>query len=185
MGTKRPTGEGALLPEDIRSLPRLPLFVALENVRSAFNVGSIFRTSDAVRLGGLVLAGYTARPPNEKLAKTALGSELAVPWEGVEDGALAVRALRSRGARVLAVERTDRSRSLYEVDLSPPLGLVLGNEIEGIGEACLAECDGEIDLPMAGLKNSINVATAYGIVVYEVWRRWGLEGALGPGRITV
>lgn len=185
MGTKRPTSEGALLPEEVLRLPRLPLFAALENVRSAFNVGSIFRTSDAVRLGGLVLAGYTARPPSEKLAKTALGAELAVPWEGASDGLEAIRLLRARGLRILAVERTDRSRSLYDADLAGPLGLVFGNEIDGVGEACLAECDGELEIPMAGLKNSINVATAYGIVVYEIWRRRGIAREVEGGRITV
>ncbi|MBI4616434.1 MAG: RNA methyltransferase [Planctomycetes bacterium] len=175
--SKRPTADRPLLPEHVRGLPRLPLAAVLEDIRSAFNVGSVFRTSDAVRVGRLVLAGYTARPPNAKLAKTALGSQDAVPWMGAADGPSAVRALRGDGYTVYAVELTCRSIPLWEIDLPRPLALVFGNETAGVSEETLALCDGDLELPMAGIKNSINVATAFGIAVFEIWRRWGGEAA--------
>ncbi|MEX1138753.1 MAG: RNA methyltransferase [Bacteroidota bacterium] len=158
-------------PGEISRLQRLPLFALVENIRSLYNVGSIFRTADAVLLGKLILTGYTPIPPRKEIEKTALGATATVPWEYHKDPLEALRTLRASGVRVVGLEHTDRSvpyTSLQPADF--PLCLVLGNEITGISQPVLNECDGAIEIPMHGLKHSLNVAVAFGISVYELAR---------------
>lgn len=160
-------------PEALSDVHRVPLCGVLDNVRSLYNVGSIFRTSDAVMVRELVLTGYTPRPPRREIDKTALGSTKTVPWRYVPDVTDALSLLRSEGWSICAVEVTDRSTSIYEFDDLPtePLVLVFGNEITGISDRALPLCDRSIEIPMYGTKHSLNVAVAYGIAVYEIARR--------------
>lgn len=157
--------------DEIAGLRRLPLFAIAENIRSLYNVGSIFRTADAVLLGKLILTGYTPTPPRKEIEKTALGATSTVPWEYCKDPVDAIRAVRTSGVRVVCLEHTDRSvpyTTLQPTDF--PLCLVLGNEITGISQRVLDESEGAIEIPMQGIKHSLNVAVAFGIAVYELAR---------------
>jgi tRNA G18 (ribose-2'-O)-methylase SpoU len=169
--------------EGPRLASAMPLVAVLDNIRSAFNVGSIFRTSEAVRLEHLHLCGITPYPPNEKLDHTALGTAHRVSWTHHLDARAVVRDLRASGRAVWGVELGPSSRSLFELRAPSPLALVFGHETAGVDPHVLAACDAVVAIPMRGRKNSLNVATAYGIVVFEILRQWELGGwsGLRPG----
>jgi tRNA G18 (ribose-2'-O)-methylase SpoU len=153
--------------------PRVPLVVVIDNVRSLYNIGSIFRTADGVMLERLVLTGFTPRPPRKEIEKTALGATKTVPWEYVRHPADAVRACRERGYRTACLELTNDSRSLHTAASSDlPLCLVVGNEITGVSAEAMAECETAFEIPMFGMKQSLNVAVAFGIAVFELGRIW-------------
>lgn len=146
--------------------------IVLDNVRSMYNVGAFFRTADAVRLERLVLCGITAHPPQEGIAKTALGAEQSVPWEYEMDTLVALRRYAARGYEIVAVETGAPSEDLFEWRPRWPVCVVFGNEVDGLGEGLLAVCGRRVRLPMYGEKNSLNVATAGGVVAYELLRKW-------------
>jgi 23S rRNA (guanosine2251-2'-O)-methyltransferase len=161
--------EQRMTQDEALAAERHPVVGVLEDFRSLYNVGSCFRTADAMLLRKLVLAGYTPTPPRKEIAKTALGATDSVPWEYVRDSAEAVRNLKREGYRVYALEITDTSRRLDDLGaIDYPIALVLGNEIAGVGAATLAECDGAIEIPMYGVKHSLNVAVAFGIAVWKL-----------------
>ena len=163
----------AIAPERPPPRPRLPIHVVLDNLRSAFNVGSIFRTSDAGLIERLHLCGMTPRPPHPRLARTALGAEDFVPWSHDKEAMAAVDRLRERGIPIVAIEPTERAVPHCQFDWPRPVALVLGHEVRGIQAPVLERCDAAVRIPMLGAKNTINVATAYGVVLYELLRRWG------------
>jgi len=157
----------------IGETPALPVTVLLDSIRSLYNVGSIFRTSDAVRIEKLVLTGFTPIPPRKEIDKTALGATQSVAWEYSRDPLEPLRRLKHQGIRLCALELTDRSvpyDTLAPTDF--PLCLVVGNEISGVSGAVLEMCDTGIELPMAGIKHSLNVAVAYGVAIFELARIW-------------
>ena len=152
----------------LRSMPRFPITAVLENIRSLHNVGSIFRTSDGAGIEKLILSGYTGYPPDPKIGKTALGSVESVPWERVPNQFEAVSGLRSRGCRIIALEHTRNSVSYREAAYDFPACIVLGNEVRGITDELLGLCDMAVEIPMFGLKQSLNVSVAYGILAYHM-----------------
>jgi tRNA G18 (ribose-2'-O)-methylase SpoU len=166
-----PGGEQSTL-EEVLDLPRHPIIGVLDRIRSAHNVGSIFRTADGARLQELVLCGYTPTPPHKHLSKTALRAVESVPWRHFENVEMALDDLKARGVQVLGMEFTDMSTSLYEFDLKFPVALIVGNEAEGLSSEVLARCDAVVHLPMHGLKTSLNVSVAFGVAAYEVLRRF-------------
>jgi tRNA G18 (ribose-2'-O)-methylase SpoU len=170
--------------EALQSEPRLPITVLLDNIRSLYNVGSIFRTSDGGRIARLILTGYTPHPPRKEIAKTALGATESVPWEYVRDPLEAVARLKAQGVRICALEHTSASVPYYTVGKDAfPLCLVVGNEITGVSAAVLAEADMAVDIPMFGMKQSLNAAVAYGVALYEFVRiARGDLGATPPPR---
>ena len=157
---------------DRPELPRNPVHIIVDNLRSAYNVGSIFRTSDAGAVEHIHLCGMSAHPPHKKIEKTSLGSFEYVPWTYYERTSDAVDGLHDQGIAVVAVETTDKAISHIEYDWPKPVAIVFGNEVNGINERILKRCDATVCIPMLGYKNSINVATAFGIVLYEVLRQW-------------
>ena len=159
-------------PGELPALPRNAVHVVLDNLRSAFNVGSIFRTADAGRVEHLDLCGMTAHPPNVKLQKTALGAFDYVPWSYYETTETAVERLRSQGIPLVAVEVTDHAVGHTAFPWPNPVAIVFGHEVDGIQRAVLQECDHMVCIPMHGHKNSINVATAFGVILYEILRQW-------------
>jgi 23S rRNA (guanosine2251-2'-O)-methyltransferase len=164
--------EQRLTPEEAIATKRHPVAGVIEDVRSLYNVGSCFRTADAMLLERLVLTGYTPTPPRKEIAKTALGATETVPWEYIRDPVEAIRRLKETGYRVYALEITSNSQPLGQlVDPGYPLALVVGNEIAGVGQASLDECDGAIEIPMFGVKHSLNVAVAFGIAAWELVKR--------------
>jgi len=166
--------DSPLSPAMFQKIPRNPVFVILDNIRSAFNVGSIFRTADGVLVSKLYLCGITAHPPHPKLEKTALGVLPFVPWEYRESTEEAISEMQAQGIRVVALETTDQSRCIWEYRFSVPICLVLGNEVTGLSESVLSMADEVVEIPVMGYKNSINVAVAFGIAVAEIQRQhWG------------
>ncbi len=140
----------------------------LENVRSLWNVGSIFRTADGAGIGRLILAGITGRPPRPEITKTALGAEEAVSWEHIADPEEAVARVRALGYRVLALENHPHAVPLASAASKGRICLVVGHEVAGISPALLTAADQVLALPMRGLKGSLNVAVAFGIAAYAL-----------------
>ena len=165
-------GSDRMTLEEARIAPRFPIFAVLDQIRSAHNVGSMFRTADGAGIAELLLCGYTPTPPHRHLSKTALGAVDVVPWRHCETVTDAIEIIKEQGTQILAVERTESSIPLYDFDLKFPVALVMGNEVDGLSEATMACCDATVHLPMYGLKNSLNVSVAFGIVAYEVVRRY-------------
>ena len=159
--------------EERPSIPRNPLHMVLDNLRSAYNVGSAFRTADAGAVAHLHLCGMSAHPPHKKIEKTSLGAFEYVPWTYYERTSSAVEALRELGIPVIAVEVTEDAVPHTSFVWPKPVAVVFGNEVDGIAEKTLRRCDAVVKIPMLGFKNSINVATAFGIIQYEILRQWG------------
>jgi tRNA G18 (ribose-2'-O)-methylase SpoU len=152
---------------------RLPVTVIVDNVRSLYNVGSIFRTSDGVLLERLILTGFTPVPPRKEIDKTALGATQSVPWEYIREPADAVHLLKKAGYKACCLELADAMMPYYGiVPKDFPLCLVIGNEITGVSKSALAACDTALEIPQYGIKQSLNVAVAYGIAVFELNRIW-------------
>lgn len=156
--------------------PRIPLYLICENIRSLWNVGSIFRSADGAGIAKIFLCGYTGCPPRPEIAKTALGAENYVPWEAVTDPAKAVALLAREGIPVYVLEQTTGSSSLWEAPLALPMGLVVGNEVEGVTPQLVSMADGALEIPLLGRKESLNVAVACGIALFEIARRVGIAG---------
>lgn len=160
--------------EEIRRGPRRPIHLILDNIRSAFNVGSAFRTADAVCLQKLYLCGISAYPPNPKVEKTALGSSETVPWEYYTSSIEAIQDVKSNNIPVCVVELTTKSTSYWEYKFPKPIALVLGHEVYGISEEIFSMADDYIHIPMYGKKTTLNVSTALGVVLFEVVRQWNI-----------
>ena len=147
-------------------------FVIAHNIRSLYNVGSIFRTADAFGIDKIYLTGYTGTPENvihrHKIAKSALGAESFVPWEHQKSAAKLIKALQKQGVEVLALENNVKAKSLSRVKFRFPLALVLGEETKGIPKPVLRLCNGAVEIPMLGKKESLNVAVAFGIAAYGI-----------------
>lgn len=157
--------------EDFKEMPRMPVHIILDNLRSAFNVGSIIRTADCVLAEKIYFCGYTAHPPNKKLEKTSLGALPFVPWEHRESAVETVHALKNQNIPVIALETTNLSQSIWEFEFPLPVALVMGNEALGVSRSVLKLADAVVEIPMLGYKNSINVAAASGIASYEIQRQ--------------
>jgi len=154
--------------EQYAAKPKNPLYIILDNLRSAFNVGSIFRLADALRVEGLFLCGYTAHPPHIKLEKTSLGTIDYVPWRHFGETAEAVDYLKRRQISVWASETTSVSKPFDAVTYPVPVGVVFGNEALGVSRDVLDMCDDIIELPMHGFKNSVNVAASVAVIGYKI-----------------
>lgn len=154
------------------SMGRLPVSVLLDNVRSLYNVGSFFRTADAARIEKLYLCGITGHPPHRSLSKTALGSEERVAWTHTWHAADMLTNLRTRGFEVAAIETSVHSVDLFDWQPRFPVCVVFGHEVDGIQPHVLENCDTHVRIPMLGLKHSLNVATAGGVVIYELLRKY-------------
>ena len=162
-------------PDEYARRPKFPVVLVLDNLRSAFNVGALFRVADTARLAGLLTCGHTAHPPHPRLDKTALGSLDYVATRHYPTTEEAVGRLRQDGVPVWALETTSRSRHYARVSYPRPVALVLGNEALGVQPPVLESCDDLIEVPVFGFKNSLNVAAAAAVVVYEILRQWDYE----------
>jgi tRNA G18 (ribose-2'-O)-methylase SpoU len=161
---------GRLSVDAFRKTDKMPVTVVLDNVRSMHNVGSIFRTSDAFLIEKIILCGYTPRPPHRDINKTALGATETVTWEYVEVTTSAIQELKRRGYWIAAIEQASESIMLPEIKLpeNRPVCVVFGNEVDGVDDDVLALCDAAIEIPQMGMKHSLNVSVAAGIVLYEL-----------------
>ena len=155
----------------IPQVEKLPVYVLLNSIRSSYNVGSIFRTSDGVMIEKLFLCGYTPHPPKKEVLKTALGSQDSVQWEYVKDPKEVVISLKEKGVKICALELTSTSKPYYNISKNDfPICLIVGNEISGVSQGLLDLCDYSIEIPQFGIKQSLNVAVAYGIAVFDLRR---------------
>lgn len=162
-----------LTPEQHRQAEKLPIVVVLDNVRSCHNIGSVFRTMDALLCEKLYLCGITATPPNKEIHKSALDAEKTVDWEYLEDTAEAVRQLKERGYRTFAVEQVQGSISLpaFSGGKEEKIALVFGNEVKGVRQDVIDLCEGAVEIPQLGTKHSFNISVSAGIVLWELVRR--------------
>jgi len=144
------------------------LFLLAHNIRSAYNVGSFFRTADGAGVTKIVLSGYCPPPDHRGVIKTALGAEQVVPWEKIETPGPWLRKMKKAGYTIVALEQTKASKNLLTWKPKFPMVLILGNEVKGVSPALLKYADVTLDIPMRGKKESLNVATAMGVAVYEL-----------------
>jgi 23S rRNA (guanosine2251-2'-O)-methyltransferase len=155
----------------------LPVSVVLDNVRSLYNVGAFFRTADAVRLEKLHLCGITGRPPKRAITKTALGAEETVAWAHTWEAVPLLEEMRRRGYEIAAVETAVHAVDLFDWAPGFPVCLVFGHEVEGIRPEVSSLADTHVRIPMLGSKHSLNVATAGGVVIYELLRKYCVQRA--------
>ena len=146
---------------------RLPFVVVLNNIRSLYNVGSIFRTADGAGIEKIWICGITGHPPKNQISKTALGAEEQVEWEYREDIYSVLGELKARNYQIVMLEQTQDSFAYQDFEPKSPLCLVLGNEVEGVSSDVIDYCDEAIEIEMAGVKNSLNVSVAFGVIAYH------------------
>ena len=156
--------------DEVKFIPRIPVSILVEDVRSVHNVGAIFRSADGFGAEKIYLSGYTAYPPREDLHKTALGAEDSVPWEYHKDPIKIAKKIKKNGMQLVLVEQTVNSRSIYNTIHNFPLCFIVGNEVQGVSEKLANLADVHIEVPMRGIKQSLNVSVATGIVGYELAR---------------
>ncbi|MBD3241798.1 MAG: TrmH family RNA methyltransferase [Chitinivibrionales bacterium] len=166
--------------DEYNRLPKHPLYIVLDNLRSAFNVGAIFRLCDAMRVEGLLLCGYTAHPPHVKLEKTSLGTIDYVPWHWFPTALEAVSWLRERGIAVWAAETCSHAVPYTQATWPERVALVLGNEALGVSRNVLEACDTVVEIPLYGFKNSVNVATACAVVGFAFLEQYGRTKGKAP-----
>lgn len=159
--------------ETFKRSNKTPLVVVLDNIRSANNIGSVFRTSDALLIEHLYLCGYTATPPQKDIHKTALGAEDSVGWTYFKDTLEAVNQLKEQGYKVYAIEQVDKSISLPDFQPSQldRIALVFGNEVKGVQQKVVDACHGAIEIPQYGTKHSFNIAVSAGIVLWDLFNK--------------
>lgn len=159
--------------EEFRQSDKTPVIAVLENIRSAYNIGSVFRTADAFLLEAIYIIGYSAVPPHKEIRKTALGAEESVKWEHFADSTAAIVTLRKENYKVFAVEQAENSLKLHKTDFTAgdKVAVIFGNEVNGVDQSTIAQCDGCIEIPQLGMKHSLNIATAAGVVLWELTKR--------------
>lgn len=159
--------------EEFKRTEKIPVIAVLENIRSAYNVGSVFRTADAFLLEGIYITGYTCIPPHKEIKKTALGAEETVDWKHFTNATEAIEHLRKDGYKVYTVEQAVNSLKLQDIDFgsNEKIAVIFGNEVTGVEQETILQCDGCIEIPQLGMKHSLNIATAAGVVLWEIVRR--------------
>src|SRR3954454_14779887 len=156
--------------EEFKQSEKAPVIAVLENVRSAYNVGSVLRTADAFLLQAVYTTGYTAHPPHRQIQKTALGADETVTSKHFQDAAAAIAELRAAGFAIYAIEQTEDSISLQHLETAPndKIAVVFGNEVAVLEQSTILLCDGCIEIPQLGMKHSLNISVAAGIVLWKL-----------------
>ena len=158
--------------EEFKKTNKIPVTIILDNVRSALNVGSIFRTADAFLIERIVLCGITAIPPNKEIRKSALGSTSSVDWSYSESTLVSIKKLRSNGYQIIALEQVEGSTILSQFsNPNQPIAIVMGNEINGVSQDVIDKCDQVIEIPQFGTKHSLNISVSAGIVIWDIWKK--------------
>lgn len=158
--------------DEFKRSQKFPLIVVLENIRSMHNVGSVFRTADAFLIEAIYICGYTAQPPRKEIDKTALGATETVDWKYFATSKEAIDELRKNEYKVFAIEQVDKSISLAKLSKvdNEKVALIFGNEVSGVEAETISLCDGCIEIPQFGMKHSLNISVAAGIVLWEIIR---------------
>lgn len=147
-----------------------PIYIIVENVRSLFNVGAIFRSADGVHASGIYLTGFTGQPPRKEINRVALGADETVPYLYERDTLTVIQHLKTHQVQVIALEKTPTSTHYGTFAYQYPVAVVVGNEVEGVRPQTLEACDHIVHIPMCGQKISLNVSVASGIILYELLR---------------
>lgn len=152
---------------------KIPVVVVLDNIRSAMNVGSVFRTADAFAIEQIILVGITAKPPSREITKTAIGATSSVDWVHVEEVSDTLIRLKKEGYQIASIEQTDSSKSLldWEVKNGQKIAIVMGNEVDGVSDEALNLTDIAIEIPQYGTKHSLNVSVCTGVVLWDLSRK--------------
>ena len=160
---------GRVSAEEYKAIEKHPIVVVLDNVRSMHNVGAVFRTSDAFLIDKIYLCGITATPPHKEIHKTAIGAENSVDWEYVKNSNELVAKLKEDGYQIVTIEQTEGSVLLneFEVDQSQKYAIVMGNEVDGVQQSIIDQCDTCIEIPQSGTKHSLNVSVCTGIILWK------------------
>jgi len=168
-----------LSPEEFKNEVKTPLIIILDNVRSLNNVGSAFRTADAFRIEKIFLCGITGTPPHREINKTALGATESVDWEYAESTVETIKSLKKEGYEIVALEQVTHSISLHEFAPNPQkkYALVFGNEVFGVEEEVILDCDHVIEIPQIGTKHSLNISVSIGISLWDFVNKMGVFGA--------
>lgn len=155
--------------ETYRQKAKLPLVIVLDNLRSMYNVGAVFRTADAFLVETIYLCGITATPPHREIQKTAIGATKSVDWVYHESVLKACEQLKESGYQLIGIEQTDESSALhhFQVDVNQDYALVMGNEVEGLQESVLPLLDAAIEIPQFGTKHSLNIGVSSGIAIWH------------------
>ena len=158
--------------EEFKQSKKIPVIAVLENIRSAYNVGSVFRTADAFLLEAIYITGYTCTPPHKEIKKTALGAEDTVIWKHFTNANEAIEDLKTQGYKIYAIEQAENSYDLQSVDFNEieKVAVIFGNEVTGVEQTTIEQSDGVIEIPQLGMKHSLNIATAAGVVFWEIVR---------------
>ena len=155
--------------EEFKEAEKMPIIAVLENIRSGYNVGSTFRTADAFLLAGVYICGYTAHPPHKEIKKTALGADESVHWKYFKTTTEAMEDLRALGYKIYAVEQAEDSLKLHQFNrFDEKIAVVFGNEVSGVEQSTITACDGCIEIPQLGMKHSLNVSVAAGVVLWDL-----------------
>lgn len=157
------------------AIAKLPVVIVLDNIRSLSNVGAVFRSADAFRMGEVFLCGITACPPQREIHKTALGAEETVRWRYFATVEEACRELKSMGYCIFAAEQVEGSVMLQDFKAEPNMAIILGNEVEGVSDEALSFCDGAIEIPQEGTKHSLNVSVCSGIFMWNIFEQLFLK----------
>jgi len=159
--------------DEFKNTEKIPLVVVLDNIRSCNNIGSVFRTSDALLIERILLCGITATPPNKEIHKTALDAENSVEWKYVEKTEDAVAELKSNGYKVYAIEQVENSIMLPDFipGKGEKLAVVFGNEVKGVQQKVVNKCTGSLEIPQFGTKHSFNISVSAGIVLWDLFQK--------------
>ena len=164
---------GRLSVEEYKQSEKSPIVVVLDNIRSCNNIGSVFRTSDALLINKIYLCGITATPPNNEIRKTALDAEKSVDWEYFEHTEEVVIKLQKEGFKVYAIEQVENSIMLpdFQPADDEKVALVFGNEVKGVKQSVVDLCNGSIEIPQYGTKHSFNISVSAGIVLWDIFQK--------------
>jgi len=164
---------GRLTPDEFKESEKMPVILVMDSIRSALNVGSLFRTSDAFALERIILCGITARPPHREITKTAIGATESVAWSYCESIEEALIDLKKDNYTLIGIEQTDTSYQLTEMKWpQDKIAIILGNEVEGVSDKAIEIMDACIEIPQYGTKHSLNVSVCGGIILWELSRHF-------------
>ncbi len=160
--------------QEFKELPKTPIVVILDNIRSALNVGSVFRTSDAFAVEKMYLCGITAKPPHREILKTAIGATESVDWEHHKSTVKVIEQLKADDYIIVGIEQADESIMLqnFEVDTNKKYAIVLGNEVKGVSNEVMQVLDYCIEVPQLGTKHSLNVSVCTGVVIWDFFKKY-------------
>lgn len=164
---------GRISKAEFKAAEKTPIIIVLDNIRSLNNIGSVFRTADAFRIEKIWLCGITATPPHRDIQKTALGATETVEWEYMKSSVDLVKKLKGEGVLTLAIEQTENSIKLshFIPNKGSRIAIIMGNEVDGVQQAVINECDGVLEIPQLGTKHSLNISVCTGIVTWDLFNK--------------